>query len=400
MNLRPTVQRSHSPAVPLLLAGLAFLLVRRGGLAAQSPGSPRNITFGSPIAVSADPFTLITSVRALSNGRVLVSDAQDQSVQLVDLAGGEAMKVGREGQGPGEYSFPGDLLAVGGDTTWLVDRVNRRFLIILPNGKTGDVINFPSSITGIPQPRGVDRAGRVYFAGSPFPGQFSGTVVNTPDSVPVLRWDRRRDVIDTVAMVRVPSLNAAVSGGSSSGQVRVMMRSSPLAPADDWGLAPQGTVGVARVGDYHIEWYDAPRHRAATGTPVHYDRLRVTDADKEEYRRLVTSSRGPRMVIGSGGTSTQNTAPAPAFSEPDWPEFKPPFQGRAVWITPEGDLWVLRTRVAGDSVPVLDVFNQQGQPDGQVTLPRARRLAGFGPGSIYLVRTDSDDLQWLEKYRR
>jgi hypothetical protein len=35
---------------------------------------------------------------------------------------------------------------------------------------------------------------------------------------------------------------------------------------------------------------------------------------------------------------------------------------------------------------------------GQVTLPPGRRLVAVDRGGVYLVRTDDDGLEWLERY--
>jgi hypothetical protein len=35
----------------------------------------------------------------------------------------------------------------------------------------------------------------------------------------------------------------------------------------------------------------------------------------------------------------------------------------------------------------------------RVTFPEKSRLVGFGEGTVYTVRTDDDDLQYLERYR-
>jgi len=63
-------------------------------------------------------------------------------------------------------------------------------------------------------------------------------------------------------------------------------------------------------------------------------------------------------------------------------------------------LWVLRSRAATDPIPLIDVFDQRGSLVSQVRLPQDRRVIGFGNGVVYLAHTDSDDLQWLERYRR
>jgi len=358
----------------------------------------------SPLGQSADAFTNISSVRELSNGKVIVSDPVDKSVHLVDLAAGTSVQIGREGGGPGEYGFPGELLPLAGDSTLLVDRVNRRFLMILPNGKTGAAIAFPQSI-GFADFRCIDRAGRIYFQGSVL-GPMSGGAFNvsgtTPDSVPLMRWDRRREVTDTVTYVKVPSVHMNMSGGTGGRTTAVMFGSQPFSPEDAWSVGPDGRVGVARVVDYHVEWFSAPRQRIA-GAPNKAAPVRVTDADKEALRRAMAN--GPRMMVSVGGTGVSSRAAGPphtmgAGQEPEYPEFKPPFPPRSAWVTPEGMMWVLRSRAASDPVPAIDVFDQRGTLVSHVKLPENRRVIGFGNGVVYLAHTDSDDLQWLEKYRR
>jgi hypothetical protein len=49
---------------------------------------------------------------------------------------------------------------------------------------------------------------------------------------------------------------------------------------------------------------------------------------------------------------------------------------------------------------VYDVFDGTGKLARHVMLPDDTRLVGFGKNSVYLVRIDDDDLQWLERYRR
>lgn len=355
----------------------------------------------SPLGQSADAFTNISSVRELSNGKVIVSDLVDKSVLLVDLAAGTSVPIGREGQGPGEYGFPGELFPLPGDTTLLVDRMNRRFLTILPNGKTGTSVPYPAG-GGFSDARGMDAQGRIYFNGSLFsinftPGQ------PTPDSIPLTRWDWRRKVTDTVTFLKVPPMNLNVSGGGDNSRARtIMFRAQPFAPEDAWSVGSDGRVGVARVLDYHIEWFSPTKQRSA-GPANKVAPVRVTEADKEALRRQMAS--GPRMMVavGSGGTSTRSAGPPPdmpAGDEPQYPEYKPPFPPRSVWMTPEGMLWVLRSRPANDVVPLIDVFDQRGNLVSQVKLPQDRQVIGFGNGVVYLAHTDSDDLQWLERYRR
>jgi hypothetical protein len=365
---------------------------------AQSP-APRALD--KPEVQFGQPFDAVYSVRELPGGKVLVTDLGPKSVLLADFAVGDQTTVGRNGQGPGEYQFPGDLIPYLGDTTLLVDRAGRRLLPITPDGKIAKTIPFPESIQGLGDPRGADRRGRIYFQGSPFPAGGNGAPPEAgklPDTVVVLRWDRASGRVDTIARVKIPALKMQVSGTQNARAV--MIRPQPFAPADEWAASPDGQIAVARVGDFHVEWLGGAT--PVRGTPVRYDRIKVGDSDKSAYMSNMRNSRN-RITVNQGGPgrgAAEIKPPEPDASEFEWPDYKPPFPARAAQMAPEGTLWLTRSTSAQDSTPVFDLFDAKGNLTGRVTLPLGRRLVGLGTGTLYAVRTDSDGLQWLERYRR
>jgi hypothetical protein len=48
---------------------------------------------------------------------------------------------------------------------------------------------------------------------------------------------------------------------------------------------------------------------------------------------------------------------------------------------------------------MIDVIDSTGQVVLKVVLPKGSKLVGFGEGTVYLVRIDADDLQYLQRYR-
>lgn len=86
------------------------------------------------------------------------------------------------------------------------------------------------------------------------------------------------------------------------------------------------------------------------------------------------------------------------YVEPtSWPRYLPAFELDAVHFSTDGTLWVQRTTEAGGA-PVFDLFNRSGQLERRVSIPRQTRLVGFGKNSIYVIRKDQYDLEYLEKY--
>ncbi|HXE58579.1 MAG TPA: hypothetical protein VNK43_11315 [Gemmatimonadales bacterium] len=360
-------------------------------------GKPLDLRLTTPEAEFVEPFTVVTAVRELSDGRVLVSDLRENTLSLLDFRSGTARPVGRTGQGPGEFAYAGTLLPLPGDWTYLHDPANRRFLKIGPDGKAGETVSFPQgSGPGIMNPR-IDGKGRIYFQAPPFRGGPDQDLsrLGQVDSAPILRWDPGTRRVDTLGQVKIPSMNVKAEGGRN--QRMVMIRAQPFAPQDGWAVAPDGRIAVVRVGDYHVEWWE-PDGRRMVGPAYRHEPIKVTEADKKEWAEGMRSARPVVRVEGGG-----RAAPPPPMDFTEgvtWPEVKPPFVDQGIFLTPEGQLWVLRTRRAGDKIPTYDVFDRKGTKIGTVTLRPSSRVVGFGKGTVYVARTDEDDLQWLERYRR
>lgn len=344
-----------------------------------------------------ESFDQVGALRELPNGKVLLVDLGPKSLILADFKTGQQTAVGRNGQGPGEYQFPGALIPYLGDSTLLVDQVSRRLLTVSADGKMGKTVPFPETLQGLAQPRGADKQGRIYMQASPFRiGDGEGPPSQLPDSTVVVRWDRGRNKIDTLAKVKIPAtkMNASNSGGARI----MMMRPQPYAPQDEWIATADGRLGIARVGDYHVDWYG---DRPVKGAPVRYDPVRVTDADKDLFMQALKNTRNRITVTNGGpGGGREIKPPEPSADEFDWPEYKPPFRSRQVYATPDGQLWVQRYTAARDSVPAFDVFDASGNLASRVLLPKGRQVVGLGQGTVYAVRTDGDGLQWLERYKR
>ena len=77
---------------------------------------------------------------------------------------------------------------------------------------------------------------------------------------------------------------------------------------------------------------------------------------------------------------------------------KPAFANNRVFVRANGEVWVQR-QVAASAPPTFDVFNTTGRLVQRVTLPAGQVLVGFGNGTVYTVRLDEDDLQYLQRYR-
>src|SRR5688500_7108069 len=104
-------RRDHLPRLPSLIV---LLVIAATTAAAQEPVPTHALT--RPEAEFPQGFSSIRGFRALSDGRVLVSDQRERKIVLLDFARGTATPVGRPGQGPAEYNVNLELHAMRGDT--------------------------------------------------------------------------------------------------------------------------------------------------------------------------------------------------------------------------------------------------------------------------------------------
>ena len=358
----------------------------------------------------AEPFSCVSGLRELADGRVVVADVKEKTVQLIDLRRGSATKIGQQGQGPGEWTTPLALYSLPGDTTLLLDPQNQRFLTILPNGSVGKTFTVElgggsrGAVTTT-RPVGVDRMGRLYYQGSSFVFRDGQPPVSV-DSAPILRYDRRTSRVDTLLWLQLPKSTIQSGGSGTNVSVRIT-GANPLAPARAWAPAPDGRIVLVHPEPYQVETV-SPTGTRSRGPAVQYARRGISEADKAapaspDCSVTISLGGGAPAAAREGAVriATSTTGGAGAPPRTDWPESMPPFAtGRfgAVRVAPTGELWVPRARGASDA-PTYDIFDAGGKLVSRIAMPKGTRLLGFGNGTVYAYRMDEDDLVYLQRYR-
>jgi hypothetical protein len=346
------------------------------------------------------PFSTIAGLRELPDGRVLVSDGIDETVLRVDFRTGKMDTLSRAGSGPGEYKSPDLLFAVPGGGTMLVDLGNARLSFYdqafkyqssqpIARGEPGRGMTMVV-------PQAVDAQGRLYFqAMMRDPGSMRA------DSGAVLRLDRTTGTIDTVARLKLGEVEVSQSGGVNNRSVS--MRPIPMSPEDEWGVAPDGGIAVARAVPYALEWI-AVGKAPVRGPAIQHEPVPIRDADKKEWARdmanglsVMVQNENGKMSVRMGRGMRSGMADREEVPDLKWPDTKPAF--RNVLVDADGDAWVER-HVAAAAPRQYDVFSADAVRKRTVVLPAGRRLIGFGNGVLYLRDTDQDELQYLERYRK
>jgi hypothetical protein len=378
-------------------------------------GALPRFELGEPEAVSGD-FASVNGIRTRPDGSLLVADATGGELVLLDLDLGTRTVVGSRGEGPGEYQAPSRIWALPGDSTLLLDIGNNRLTVLTPDlsfGATRPMFEMdPERGIVLLNPQAIDGAGRMYSTtgfsinlGSPNAAGGSGS-----DSLPVLRTTLDDLTPDTVARLR-PRTTAQVEMRSNQGDRMVTMQRTPYSPTDSWGVAPDGSVVVARAADYRLEWI-SPDGSVRGGAPVTWDAVPVGQAEKEAWVREQSgrSVQTATFVTGGGGGASPGSGMAAAAARSmsfgggsedvddyEWPEALPPFTG-SILIDPEGRAWLRRHQPVG--TPFLyDVFTADAEHAGTVEIAEGHTVRGFGNGVVYATFRDEVDLVYIERYR-
>lgn len=360
---------------------------------------------GDPTAVFPEDFGAIQTVRELDDGTVLVADPLGGTLYRVDMDAGSREQVGATGQGPEEYLQPDAVWPLPGDSTLLVDLGNGRMTALGPDLAFGDTSPLsagdPRSGMVIALPQGVDRDGRVYTRSI---AMSMGGDTGPPDSGAVLRVERGSFAIDTVAWVKLEDRIVETSGGPDNQNVSV----SPvfLSLEDTWGVAPDGSLVVARSGDYSVEWH-RPDGTVTRGAPTPFEVVPIGRPVQEEFLRarsanggglsisVMMGNEGMQMSFGRGGAGV--TDDDENVDDYTWPDTKPPFYAQRIPVDPAGRAWIQRHVEAGEA-STYDVFDGSGARVATYLLPHGERVVGFGDGSLYVVWADEFDLNYLRRY--
>ncbi|MGH7461079.1 MAG: hypothetical protein ACREMA_08630, partial [Longimicrobiales bacterium] len=294
--------------------------------------------------------------------------------------------VGRVGRGPNEFTNPGRLVQLRGDTTALVDLSNRRLFLITPAGRPNGTIALPS---GAPPdgmqlrvgdevvvrpsivPEFIDDAGRIYESAS-----LRGGI----DSAALVRADRLGAIPRRLAVLKLPR-NIAERLGPTSVSFPV-----PFSGRDEWTATADGTVIIARVIDYRIEVIE-PTGQRTISPPVTFEAMGMTQQDKEQALRQPAFAALPPASVAVLNNRLNK----------ELPESKPPFAGR-IHAAPDGLIWVPTSRRSQNDPLVYDVLDRSGRRLARVRMPPRTTIVAFGRAAIYATRADEFDLLYLQRF--
>jgi hypothetical protein len=377
-----------------------------GALLLAAPAFGQAVTvrdLPKPAREIEEPFSLVSGALEIKPAQVLAIDATEMSVTLVDFTKGTRTPIGRQGSGPGEYRAPAGLFRVQGDTIWLLDAMLQRIIAFNPDLTPGTT--FPlllldqSTMTVLTAPFFSDRKGRMYSSAMKIQagvrGGGSDMQMSIPDSVGLVHFDPRQPARTEVAKLRFP-----VSGkpqiSRAGNAMKYTMAYPGLIASDPWTVFPDGRIAIVRGGPYTVEFIGAGGKKSAP-VRIAYEPVKVTAADQkaemdEARKQMAEQGKMAQKMLPAGFSMDFELLP-PA----SWPANYPAASPLGALAAPDGRLWVKRAMPFRLGHEQWDVIDQAGKLVARWRLPAKTTLVAVGNGVVYTVRTDEDDLRYLQR---
>ena len=242
-------------------------------LIAAACGEPADVAFHpiklDPLASAPSPLSVRSGLTLLASGAACVIDSYWHRVNCID-PGGESVEFGAEGEGPGEFTFPGDVLRGPSGTIGVVDRRLQRLSMFAASGE------FLASTGGLPARFAASRremqAGKVlgWYRRSDSTGDQPLVQAEIDAATGRVEWERVFPYIGDVVSCSTP-----------------LSRISRLANGD----GREDLLFLACHGEVLV-WYadrDAEEPSSIVRSPTYVERY-PTDEDVASERRMLQSS--------------------------------------------------------------------------------------------------------------
>jgi hypothetical protein len=342
--------------------------------------------------------TSIHGVSVSSNGRVAVVQQQDGAVAVVDSVGG-VHRVGRKGDGPGEFRTPYKTGWLA-DTLWVADFGTARVTLFTPALEVVRTIGIP--------------------------GQVSLDATRTANNVSVVAVLGGDTILATAQLARQPRV-----GGAGVYMLIRATKDGSAAAVAEWAAADM-SVYMSRGSGY-----------VGVGVPFAIDVLTNVSPDGKRFAVLETVIDGPdgglvhlRVIDNRGRELIDRSFPFAGIRIPDAdieaairaigvrrpnspanrPQLAPdvarqmrtlvrakipPVRSpvRSIVIGIDGRIWLQpRLEQEGLGIPWL-VLDGQGRPEGRTRVPSGSKLQAATSVALWVVDSDSLDVESLVEYR-
>jgi hypothetical protein len=316
-------------------------------------------------------------------GCVYFLDRRAKHIKKFDLTGKFIKLIGREGQGPGEFSSP-YRLACSGDSLVVWDMMGFRFSLFTLEGDPIKSVRHsfleegnPMKIRALPSGEFVVGLEKIYRD------------PKKPQDYLIQLYSSEMEVQKTIY---THSVWRNIWGIPNAPNIPV-----PFSPQVYWDLTPDGEIVIGFSEKYEIDVYDKEKGKIASFAR-NYDPIEVTKEDKTTFFS---------NLIFAGSTSdgaVVQREPPPALKENvKFPEFKPAFNSIAV--DSDGNVLIgPYVKDKKEEYRYFDAFDSQGNFIARVRIESEHSFYGLSraqiiDGYFWGGETDKDGYIKIVKYR-
>jgi hypothetical protein len=327
-------------------------------------------------------FELPTSVVDDQDGNIYVLDSDASNIKKFDSRGRFIKTIGREGQGPGEFSSP-YYLTYAKDRLVVWDLMNRRLCALTPEGKFIKSSHIPYDQGSVRKLRSLPTGEILVEKEKSFRRETDKPQVCTIDL-----YSRDLEYVKTIyerSLWRKKYVRTREFGISTL--------YFPYSPDVCWDVSPEEKIIIGFSDKYELEVYDRDGKKLQTFSHA-YEPVRVTEKDRKEYFDSIEFYRAGAKL---------KEIPEYITKETQFPKNMPAFEN--ILIDSEGNVLVVLNRENEDEKEkMFDVFDQDGKFLASVRITgdtpfRFSRQTITHDRSFWLLNTGEDELIRVIKYR-
>lgn len=377
------------------------------------------------LASSGEGFQLVSDVATFRDGRIAVLDGATPAVFLFSQTGQLLARIGRKGDGPGEFRAPIALTVVGQRLVLLQARLVNTVEVLDSHGRAEDAISrsvpgdWMRMVTRAPATPPID-GGRVSRTISEDPTRRLGSSGDTAfvlqqqaeedlaltrptqPQAALLRFDTHAQLLDTIAVVhgvpilpgKPPFAGAAIQPVAPMFFARSVWTLGAgwiaLGYGRDTALLVRDPAGVPLLG---IRWPRTLRTRVSTADQITWTRwaLEYEAATAGEHGRAAMAAMPKRYVE----RRIQEFARTIPFSD-SAPELMAGYPaGDCLWLAG----YSVDDYIDGTSLTWVGIDVRRARLLGAIRIPRrGGRVRHFDATGVYVSYRDSLGLAHLERY--
>ena len=305
----------------------------------------------------------------LDDGRIIAASMEPPQMYVFAADGSSQRPLGRGGEGPGEYRFLSALLPLGGDTLAAYDLFTRRAMMFDIDGEALEPVQFPMSGSMIPPLLSARLNGNVWLF------QLINPMAEPPSDAsgiyrvdaPVFTWRDGQEALDTLFMVKGPSL---VKGVFEMGGQSIQMGRAAGYGANSF-VGGHGDVIWSTSGEQFTltarDTSGAVRREVRLGMAPRV----VSESDKEAFKEALRAQWEFARSMGAPPQFIE--AELAKVDETEFAVNRPAI-GLMV-VDRLGRVWVTPDAPQVDSTLTYGVFSPEGNLLGKVQLPKGSLFA-------------------------